>query len=102
MVRAEHLPWAVSGFAALRAHERTWLRAASWASCGSLGVGWGGENQEPTASITKDKIQEKELLETKKVLLQIKSNKNFKIRWESQGNSQKTEQKDKELDMKER
>ena len=35
-----------------------------------------------TASITKDKIQEKELLETKKVLLQIKSNKNFKIRWE--------------------
>ena len=55
-----------------------------------------------TASITKDKIQEKEPLETKKVLLQIKSNKNFKIRWESQGNSQKTEQKDKELDMKER
>lgn len=55
-----------------------------------------------TASITKDKIQEKEPLETKKVLLQIKSNKNLKIMWESQGHSQKTEQKDKELDMKER
>lgn len=54
-----------------------------------------------TASITKDKIQEKGPLETKRVLLQIKSNKNSKVKWESQGNSQKTEQKDKELDMKE-
>ena len=47
-----------------------------------------------TASITKDKIQKKEPLETKKVLLQIKSNKNLKIMWESQGHSQKTEQKE--------
>lgn len=55
-----------------------------------------------TASTTEDKIQGKEPLETKKVLLQIKSNNNFKIKWESQGNSQKTEEKDKELEMNER
>lgn len=51
-----------------------------------------------TASTTEDKIQGKEPLETKKVPLQIKSNNNFKIKWESQGNSQKTEQKDRARD----